>query len=332
MSGALVIILGHTKSDILRLERSNRPAIQFYNSIRLGVNKTDARKKVAPNTHRPQNVVVISTPKPPPLPPEETQTLGTGAATFSALWLAAYPVAIGYLSSSAARSDAAGAALTGSPMGLIASASFELLVFGLVFAAASLPHRRLLGGPYFRGFRLASVGRGFAYSILLRLGIGVATFAAITALSGITGQSVESLGGAAQPDVGALVDIETLGQDPVYLTLNLTVVSFILGGLREELWRAALFACLIARFPALDRSPAGQLLMAASVAVVFGLGHLGQGVAAVFLTGALGLGLGWILLRARSAWDAVFAHGFFNATSFAALVALQRVAPDLLPQ
>jgi len=52
-------------------------------------------------------------------------------------------------------------------------------------------------------------------------------------------------------------------------------------------------------------------------AVIFGLGHLPQGVLAVAMTGLLGFGLGVIMVLHRSIWPAVIAHGMFDATSLA---------------
>ena len=52
------------------------------------------------------------------------------------------------------------------------------------------------------------------------------------------------------------------------------------------------------------------------VAVIFGIGHLPQGLGGVILTGTLGVMLGLIMIFHRSIWQATWTHGFFNATSF----------------
>ena len=70
----------------------------------------------------------------------------------------------------------------------------------------------------------------------------------------------------------------------------------------------------------------------AIAAVIFGLGHLPQGWGGVAMTGALGLGLGWIIVRHQSAREAIFAHGFFDATTFAALYLVIKYFPDALKQ
>ena len=66
-------------------------------------------------------------------------------------------------------------------------------------------------------------------------------------------------------------------------------------------------------------------------AVVFGLGHVSQGWGGVVLTTILGLGLGLILVWRRSFWEAVLAHGFFDATTFALMFLLARYWPQFLP-
>jgi membrane protease YdiL (CAAX protease family) len=44
----------------------------------------------------------------------------------------------------------------------------------------------------------------------------------------------------------------------------------------------------------------------------------------------LGFGLGWIMVRHQSAWEAILAHGFFDAATFAALYFVATYAPDAL--
>jgi membrane protease YdiL (CAAX protease family) len=115
------------------------------------------------------------------------------------------------------------------------------------------------------------------------------------------------------------VDVQTLASDPVYLGLVFTLVSFVVAGLREELWRAGVLAGLGTLFPRQFGGLAGRFVAVAAAAVIFGLGHLPQGWGGVVVTAGLGLGLGTVMVLHRSIWEAVFAHGFFNATSFALL-------------
>ncbi|MDB6109069.1 MAG: Abortive infection protein, partial [Pedosphaera sp.] len=65
-------------------------------------------------------------------------------------------------------------------------------------------------------------------------------------------------------------------------------------------------------------------------AVIFGLGHTAQGWSGVAITAFLGLGLGAIMLRHRSIWEAVIAHGFFDAGTFALLYCIAKFHPELL--
>ncbi len=113
--------------------------------------------------------------------------------------------------------------------------------------------------------------------------------------------------------------------DLVYLWLNLTVVSFGLAGLREELWRAGMLAGLAALFPRMFHRAKGKLAAIAFGAVVFGCGHLPQGWGGVVMATILGLGLGAIMVYHRSIWEAALAHGFFDASTFLMLYLLARL-------
>jgi uncharacterized protein len=95
-----------------------------------------------------------------------------------------------------------------------------------------------------------------------------------------------------------------------------TLVSFVLAGFREELWRAAMLAGCKALFPALYAKRRGQVLCVIGIAIIFGIGHWSQGPGGVVLTTLLGVMLGLIMVFHRSVWEATLAHGFFNASSF----------------
>jgi membrane protease YdiL (CAAX protease family) len=58
--------------------------------------------------------------------------------------------------------------------------------------------------------------------------------------------------------------------------------------------------------------------------LLFGSGHTVQGALGVCATTLLGLGLGGIMLWRRSIWEAVIAHGFFDASTFLALYFLTK--------
>jgi len=91
------------------------------------------------------------------------------------------------------------------------------------------------------------------------------------------------------PDVGPVVDVPALRHDPVYLLFVVTVASFVLGGFREELWRAAFWrvSATLARY---FGGRKGELMAVLVAAVLFGAGHLVQGPIAAVMAGLLGLG------------------------------------------
>ncbi len=55
------------------------------------------------------------------------------------------------------------------------------------------------------------------------------------------------------------------------------LVSFLVGGLREELWRSSFIAGLRALWPRAFDSENGGILAAGIAALFFGVGHLPQG-------------------------------------------------------
>lgn len=247
------------------------------------------------------------------------------------LILTAYPIMAGLTVWLAASIGDAGPVLPTDTVSLAKAVIGELIVFGVLFTLAWLASRataeQLLlkwrGG-------VKTVVRGFVYSLALRLGISVflalASLIAVAVTRGNTA-AAESL----RPTVENIVNAQELSSNPVYLILNLTVVSFVLAGFREELWRAGMLAGLGALFPARLGTFKGQIAAAGIAAVLFGLGHISQGWGGVAVTALLGWGLGTIMVYQRSIWEAVLAHGFFNATTFALLFVMARWRPDLLP-
>lgn len=232
-----------------------------------------------------------------------------------AVLLAAYPLAVG-LAGNRARGDDPAPMLPADTAGLLLVGSLELLLFALVFALAWLASRcsaeRLLlrwhGGAQ-------PLWQGLGYSLALRAGVMAALLLALLAAWLITGDP-QAFAAALQPDTGRLVDAAALDRSPGYLITNLLFTSFLVAGLREELWRAALLAACFVLFPGAAARPGGRAVFVVATALLFGLGHLVQGPGGVLLTTLLGIGLGWIMLHHRSIWPAVLAHGFFNATSF----------------
>lgn len=242
--------------------------------------------------------------------------------------LGAYPIALGVLPQFIGSKEAT--LLPDGTAELLAAMAFELAVFGIIFGAAwyasrANSHQLMLG--WHDGAR--PLVRGFLYSIALRLVIALVLvlFALAAAVAGGMEGIVEKL----RPRTEVVVDPGALVTDPVYFWLTITIVSFVVGGLREELWRAGMIAGMRAVFPERWRGISGDIIAISIAAVIFGLGHLPQGWGGAVITALLGLGLGAVILRHRSIWEAVIAHGFFNATSFLLLYYLARTNPELLP-
>jgi len=252
------------------------------------------------------------TPEPPPVP--------RWRWLIHLILLTAYPLGLGGLALIGSRlsrsaSQVVQPILPGDVSGLLAVAGFEVGLFGLVFGLAWLCSR---AGPaqlmlcWRGGFR--PVTRGLIYSVALRLAIGIGLLIVVVLLQGfglIDKHSVEAM----RPRFEAIVDPGAL-HSPIYLIVVLTLISFVVAGLREELWRAGMFAAMRELLPNRTASKWGSALAMAVIALVFGAGHLPQGVMGMVLTAFLGFGLGWIMLRHDSIWEAVIAHGFFDATTF----------------
>ena len=249
---------------------------------------------------------------------------------FHLLVLAGYPLSLGilgWLTSGGQR----GRLMSGNTLGLLYGVCLELAVFSLVFALAlrfSRANPAALLFTWRGGCR--PILLGLAYSVGLRIAIAVGmVFAFIVLL--LAGGTAEGVAGSIRPKTEVLFDPQSLANDPIYYWLMLTLVSFIMAGLREELWRSGMFAALAALYPkGFGRWP-GKLAAIAFVALIFGLGHLPQGAAGVGVTLVLGLGLGAIMLGHRSIWEAVVAHGSLDATSFVLLHWLVTHYPHLVP-
>lgn len=237
------------------------------------------------------------------------------------LLVAAYPLFIGVAGLAAGEDH--GPALGGTVGGLLLASGVTLLTFGVVLGLAWLASRASRDELLLRwrnGFWPVPLGIG--YSVALRIAVGVVVVMIGTVLvltHAVSPDSLTNFVGENRPDVEAVVDVQALRENPVYYWLILTVVSFVVAGLREELWRSAFLAGMRGLWPNCFGSRLGQLAAALLAAVVFGLGHLPQGAVAVVFTGMLGFGLGAIMVLHRSIWPAVIAHGMFDATTLAVL-------------
>lgn len=158
---------------------------------------------------------------------------------------------------------------------------------------------------------------GVAHSIGLRIlaaGVTLAAFGVLMAVFHLMHKDPQSLENL-RPKIENVIATDAL-RDPVYLLLTTTLISFVVAGLREELWRAGVLRYLFDLLPDGGKTWRGQAIAVFLSSLVFGLGHWPQGPAGMLLTFTIGLGLGAIMLFHRSLWIAVFAHGFFDATTF----------------
>jgi membrane protease YdiL (CAAX protease family) len=214
-------------------------------------------------------------------------------------------------------------ALSHTPGGLMRACAFGLALFGLVFALAWLTSRASSDDLLLRWRgKFWPVPLGIGYSIVLRFSLLLVVMAVNITLLMTRLVSMETLRYYIRnhpPNVEVLVDTKAMQNNPVYFWLVLTVVSFVVAGLREELWRSAFLAGLRKLWPKYFESRAGQIGAVAIAAVVFGFGHLAMGPIAVGAAAVLGFGLGLIMVLHRSIWPAVIAHGTFDATTLALL-------------
>lgn len=272
---------------------------------------------------------------PPPLNPP----LAGGAPLNRRRWwlhlilLSAYILLIGLIGREHHEARTRVPALSHTPGGLLVVCGLELLIFAAVLGLALMASRAStdeLLWRWRRGFWPVPLGIG--YSIAIRFAVFMITMVAVVALivtHVVTAQSLHRFLAVNRPSLETIVDISAMRQDPLYFWLTLTVVSFVVAGLREELWRSAFLAGLRALWPQRFGSRAGQIAAVAIAAILFGFGHLGLGLVNVLVAGLLGFGLGLIMVFHRSIWPAVIAHGMFDATSLALLPWVAEKLPEL---
>jgi len=237
------------------------------------------------------------------------------------LLITAYLILVGALG--LGRQPTHSPALLHTATGLLRVCSLEVLFFGVFFGLACWASRATRDDLRLRwhgSYMPVLLGVGYSAALRLALALLVMSTAIILICTRITTPNgLLSFFAANRPDVEVLVDVSALRQDPVYFWCVLTLVSFVVAGLREELWRSAFLAGLRALWPQRFGSRAGQVGAVFIAALIFGGAHAAQGVLAVGLAGLLGVGLGLIMVFHRSIWPAVIAHGLFDATTFALL-------------
>lgn len=229
--------------------------------------------------------------------------------------------------------DDGGPALTNGTKGLLIACGKELFVFGILFGLGWLASRASRDDLLWRWRpRFWAVPLGIGYSVALRLLLGVMVLMIgiiLVVTHVVTPQGIQKFFLDNRPDVEAIVDISAMRQNPVYYWLTVTLVSFVVAGFREELWRAGVLAGLRTLWPRVFGSRFGRFGAVGIAALVFGLGHLPQGLLAVCLTALIGFGLGVIMILHRSIWPAVIAHGMFDATSLAFLPWVMKMLPEI---
>jgi hypothetical protein len=280
----------------------------------------------------PPNPGPVLSHEPPILTPtSDTPALPIWRRASAFILLAGYPLLLSVISTALDRAGLKapkGATLLPTELAeLWISAAENLFVFGVWFAAAAWLgrlHPRELHAD--RRPKPSAVLWGLGWSIALRLALAALLFLVIGiilithGIKDLDADFIQKL----RPRVENLVSPESL-RSPWYLFTNLTLVSFVLAGLREELWRAGMIAAGINLLSKRWRGTRGQVLLVFVSSVVFGLAHLPQGWGGVVMTGVLGLGLGSILVFHRCLWIAVLAHGFFDASTFVVLWLLDSV-------
>jgi membrane protease YdiL (CAAX protease family) len=249
--------------------------------------------------------------------------------------LGAYPL-LGLLASFATGRVHNGPALSGRVAGLLFVCASELLFFSVLFCLAWLASRASREELMWRwrpGWSVVPLGA--AYSIAIRVGlvaVAVVVMAFLAASQVVTPEKVQQYVNVNRPDIESMVSVPAMRHDPAYYWLTLTLVSFVVAGLREEIWRAGTLAGMRALWPRAFGSRLGQCGAMVLIAVVFGTMHLRMGILAAVGAGVLGLFLGLIIVLHKSIWPAVIAHGLFDATTFALLPWLLEKAHHLQGQ
>jgi membrane protease YdiL (CAAX protease family) len=207
--------------------------------------------------------------------------------------------------------------------GVLSSSAHEMILFGLVFGLAFYLSRAttddllLRWRGYFR-----PIWTGAGYSIGLRLAMSFflkLLFVILVASGALYSHQVLDLTAAQHSGLSHVVSSSSLRSSPAYFWISLLFTSFIMAGLREELWRSAFICGLKALWPEQFSSRLGQIAAVSIAAAIFGFAHTTQSPLAVLSAGLTGFGLGLIMIYHRSIWPAVIAHGLFDATSMLAI-------------
>jgi membrane protease YdiL (CAAX protease family) len=203
--------------------------------------------------------------------------------------------------------------------GLLFGSALELILFGVIFGFAfylsrATPDDLLLR---WRG-RFRPIWTGACYSIGMRLFVSIflkLMFIILIASGAMYSYQIFDIAAAQNSGLSHVVSSSSLRSSPVYFWISLLFTSFVMAGLREELWRSAFICGLKALWPEKFSSRIGQIAAITITATIFGFGHTTQSPLAVLHAGLMGFGFGLIMIYHRSIWPAVIAHGLFDATS-----------------
>ena len=221
-------------------------------------------------------------------------------------------------------------ALQATTPGLLIVCAWEVAIFGVIFALGWLASRASpeeLFLKWRQGWWTIPLGIGYSIALRIVLGIIVSLMLAILLLTGVLPrEGLTQFSADSRTAVERLVDLSAMQHNRAYFWLTVTIASFVVAGLREELWRAGTLAAMRALWPGLFEARDGQIAGVALIAIVFGLAHLALGLLPAAMAAILGLLLGIIIVAHQSIWPAVIAHGMFDATSFALVpIALQHL-------
>lgn len=202
---------------------------------------------------------------------------------------------------------------------LVLRSSEELLMFAALWGVAWLLSRASVDDLFLRWRGTwENVAMGVGYSIVLRFVpvVAVIFFAAFALIAGVKPENLMEFIKSLAPSPDRMVSSQAVQNDPIYRFLLATWMSFIVAGVREELWRVAVISSFTKLFSPRFSRQSVQILAVVISSLFFGMAHLVQGPLAVVLTALIGMVLGAITLAHRSVWPAIIAHGAFDALSF----------------
>lgn len=202
---------------------------------------------------------------------------------------------------------------------LISLSLLELGMFGVIWGIAWLFSRPSTDELFMRWRGTwENIVLGLGYSLALRFVpvVAVVFLAMFALLNGVKPEDLTEYIKGFSPTPEKMVSLKALENDPVYRFIMVTWMSFIVAGLREELWRVAVIASFTKWLTPRYSQRHVQIFAVIISSLFFGMAHVIQGPLAIGLTALIGMALGAITLAHRSIWPAVIAHGAFDALSF----------------